>query len=112
MSNLNIIRIGNAVEIANSLYITVISILPGADTYQCIPRLYYIAYRLGLLLGFYFGNRRSLSGNLLLRIGIFLGIRVQRFLGLALRLLCTRAICGFLWSRAMCRLSQKLLSGF
>lgn len=87
MSDLYIVRIGNAVEITDSLYITVVSILPGADTDQRIPRLNHIAYwlrlLLGLLLRLYFSDGWPLCGNLLLGIGVFLCVRIQRFLSLA-----------------------------
>ena len=95
MSDLNIIRIDNAVEVTNCLYIAVISILSGTDTYQCIPRLNHVAHRLGLLLSLDFGDGRPLGRNLL-RIGIFLSIRVQGFLGLVIRLR------RFLWTRVLC----------
>lgn len=113
MSDLNIIRIDNAVEVTYGLYIAVISILSGTDTYQCIPRLNHIAHRLGLLLGLDFGDGRPLGRNIL-GIGIFLSIRVQRFLARVIRLrqfLWTRVLCGFLWNRATRRLSQKILPG-
>lgn len=65
MPYLNIIRIRYSVKFTNRLHITVVSVLPGADANQSIPRLNYIAHRLSLLLGFYFSDGRSLNGNLL-----------------------------------------------
>ena len=92
MSDLNIIRIGYPIQFTDSLHKAVISILPGADANQSIPRLNYIAYLLrlllGLLLGFNLGNGWPLGWDLLglcVRRGFpGLDVRVQGLRGLAL----------------------------
>lgn len=78
MADLDIIRIGDPVQFADGLHVTVISILSGAYANQGIPRLDHIAHRLGLLLGLLLGldvgDGWPLGRNLL-RLCVRLGLR-------------------------------------
>lgn len=93
MANLNVIRIDDAIQVANCLHIAVVSILSGTDPDQGISRLDHITCGVWLLLGFNVSNGGPLGGNLLrfpARLDFrCLQVRVQGFLPLAGSLLST-----------------------
>ncbi len=83
MACLDIVGIGNTVQLAYGLHMAVVAVLPDTNAGQRIPGLDHIAYRLRLL-GFDVRDGRPL-GRYLLRIGVVLRVRIERFLGLVRR---------------------------